>query len=300
MGCLQLEFGYFNTPQEFADPMRAAIERAAAAGAQLILLPHSTAFGLFGMFHFDAALTDSLDALAQRENKTTRAWLAARAQYVYEFYVHLFQSLAARVETWLVPGTVLEPDGDAFFVTACLFNPAGEIVGRQRQMHRTAQEIAWGVKQADTLRVFETEIGDLGLVLGADIRYPETARALALQGANVLLHPAAYVETLWHNVSTNTDEQFLQDLWRDAQANQTFGVQANLVGGNYRGHSAIYAPVEYTAAKRGILVQAVDESNQVLVADLDFEKLNAVRAAYPILDLLNPAMDLKVSQPKDE
>jgi predicted amidohydrolase len=296
---LQLEFQYFNTPQEFANHMRAAAEAAAAAGAQLILAPHSVSFGLFGIFDFDAAPNDSLDALAQRRNVSTRAWLQERAMYVYELYLHVFQSLAARVETWLVPGTVLEPDGDGFFVTACVFNPAGEVVARQRQMHRPAQAIAWGVKQGDALNVVKTERGDLGLVLGEDIRYPETARALTLLGADVLLHPAAYASGTVAPPFPLSDEQFLQDLWREVQANQTFGVQANLVGENLRGHSAIYAPVELTDDKRGILAQAQDNTAQILLADLDFEKLDAVRRAYPILDLRNPGMDAQIAPPQD-
>ena len=281
---IQLTFQYFSTPQEFADTMRAAVEAVAQVGAQIIVLLHSVSFGLFGIFDFDAAPHETLDALAQRQNISTREWLGERAVYVYELHLHLFQSLAARTETWLVPGTILESEDDAYFMIAYVINPAGEIVGRQRQMHRTAQEIAWGVKQGDALRVFETEIGDFGIVSGEDVRYPETARALALNGANLLLHPAAYT-----NIST--DEQFLQDLWRDVQANQTFGVQANLVGEIFRGHSALYAPVELTADKRGILAQAQDDSAQILIADFDFEKLAAVRRDFPVLDLLNPRTD---------
>lgn len=294
VAAVQLAFRYFNTPQEFADYVRAPIEGAAQNGAQLILLPHRTAFMLFGMFDFDAAPNDSLDALAARQHIATREWLNERAPYVYEFYLHLFQSLAARVERWLVPGTVLESDEDGFFASAGVFNPAGELVGRQRQMHRSVQEIAWGVKQGDTLRVFETDIGAFGLVLGQDVRYPETARTLALNGANVLLSPAAF------DTDASASEQFLQDLWRDAQANQTFGVQANLVGGSLWGHSAIYAPVELTDDKRGILSRASGATPQILLADLDFEKLNALRRAYPILALANPALNAQLTGAKDE
>lgn len=116
---------------------------------------------------------------------------------------------------------------------------------------------------------------------------------MALSGAQILLHPAAYDAATF---SGNTAEQFLQDLWRDVQANQTFGVQANLVSENYRGHSAIYAPVELTDDQRGILTQAQDTTPQILFADLDWEKLAAVRRAYPILDLLNPALNEQLSK----
>jgi predicted amidohydrolase len=280
---IQLPFSYFSTPQEFADHVRAPIELAAQNGAQIILLPHLTSFMLFGMFDFDATPTDSLDQLAQRQNVSTAEWLNERAGYVFEFYLHLFQSLASRVETWLAPGTVLEPEGDALYPTAFLMNPAGEIVGRQRQMHRTAHEIEWGVSQGDTLRVFETELGDFGFVIGEDVHYPEVARALALNGADVLLHPTAQkAETLQRNVSTEND------IWQDVQSNQTFGVQANLVGGTWRGRSAVYAPVEMTADKRGVLVRATSDSDgEMISADLDFEGLQKVRTDHPVLDLMN-------------
>lgn len=279
---VQLLFLYFDTPQEFADAVRAPVELAARNGAQVILLPHRTAFMLFGMFDFLAAPQDSPDALAMRQNTTVREWLNERARYVYEFYLHLFQSLAAHTETWLVPGTVLEPDDKGFYITACVFNPAGEIVGRQRQLHCTPAEFAWGVKQRDAQRVHKTAVGDFGLVLDEDARYPETARALTLQGANVLLYPAAYeVETF----RKNTTEQFSQEPRRDARANQTFAVQANLVGEKYRGRAAIYAPAELTDDNGGVLAQAADETPQIVLADLDFERLETVRRAYPISDL---------------
>lgn len=270
VAAIQLPFAYFNTPQEFADHVRAPIERAAQIGAQIILLPHLASFMLFGMFDHDARSTDSLDDLAQRQTISTRAWLNERAGYVFEFYAHLFQSLASRVETWLAPGTVLEMENDALYLTAFLINPAGEIVGRQRQLRVTAPEIEWGVAAGDTLRVFETEIGDFGFVIGADVHDPEIARALATQGANVLLHPAAnLVGTFRGNVSdpsqaeTSHAETFPRNV-------STYAVQANLVGGNFRGRSAIYAPVEMTEEKNGILAQATkDAEGEIIFADLD-------------------------------
>jgi omega-amidase len=283
---VQLPFQYFNTPQEFADYVRAPIELAAENGAQLVLLPHLTSTMLFGMFDFDAQPTQPLEELAQRQNVSMQAWLEQRTGYVFEFYLHLFQSLASRVETWLAPGTVFEQDEEALYLTAFLFNPEGETVGRQRQMHRSKLDIERGIAQGDTARVFETEIGDFGFVIGEDVRYPEVARALALNGANVLLHPAAY-----HEMSSNPQEQFLTDIWRDVQSNQTFGVQANLVGNRLHGRSAIYAPVELTEDKRGIYAQATqDTEGEVLLAELDFIALKKLQAEYPILELRNPTL----------
>lgn len=264
---VQLPFRYFSTPQEFADHVRAPIELAVQHGAQFILLPHLTSFMLFGMFDFDATATDSLDQLAQRQQVSTEEWLNERAGYVFEFYLHLFQSLASRVETWLAPGTVLEPDENRHYLTAFLFNPAGETVGRQRQMHRTSQQEEWGVALGDTLRVFETGLGNFAFVIGEDVHHTEIATALAADGADVLLHPAAGESS---------------ELLSLVETNQMFGVQANLVSANFRGRSGIYAPAALTENTRGILAHPhSDTEGELILANLDFSALEQLRAGNP-------------------
>ena len=198
------------------------------------------------------------------------------AAYLFEFYLHLFQSFASHVEAWLAPGTILEPENDALYASAFLFNPSGETVGRQRQMHPTVQQLNWGVQPGDITRIFETEVGDLGFVIGDDIHHPEIARGLAQKGATLLLHPAALGS---HHGSDGATLGKLRD---EVQATHTFGMQANFVGGDLRGHSAIYAPTELTESKSGILAQATsDEAGEILLADLDYDALEQLRAAHP-------------------
>lgn len=275
VSAVQLPFTYFSTPQEFADHVRAPVEEAAQAGAQLILLPHLASSMLFGMFDFDATPDDPLEQLAARQNIPVHEWLQSRAGYVYEFYLHLFQSLAERTETWLAPGTVLEVDGDALYLTALFFNPSGEIVGRQRQTQRSRQEIAWRVLPGDSLRVLNTEIGDIGFVIGEDVRYPENARKLVSAGATVLLHPAAYRRaTVPAPGDADPLAHVYQDIRHDVLANHVFGVQANLVGGHFYGRSSIYAPLELTPNNDGILAQAQTDSDAGSIsAALDFDRL---------------------------
>lgn len=270
VAAVQLPFTYFNTPQEFADHVRTWIEQAANGGAQLILLPHLTSLMLFGMFEMGAQPTDSLDALARRQKMSVPEWLNERAGYVFEFYLHLFQSLASRVEAWLAPGTALELENDALYLTAFLFNPAGEIVGRQRQMHPT-KELEWGLSHGDTLRVFNTEVGDFGIVIGSDIHDPAVARTLVRDGANILLHPAANRLTI--NRAENPQSHFTQELVELAEANRTFIVHANLAGGSFRGRSAIYASAEMTGDKQGVLAQArTDSDGETIFANLEMVK----------------------------
>ena len=121
---------------------------------------------------------------------------------------------------------------------------------RQTQTHLGAREKAWGLARGDSLDVFETPLGRIGLIVGEDMRYPEVARILTLQGASILIHVAALPAPF-------DEEAWLASLWREVQGNQVFGVEACLVGDcfgqAYAGRSAILAPVEMTEGERGRL-----------------------------------------------
>ncbi len=275
---LQIPFAYFGTPQEFTDRVRRPIEQAALAGAQLIVLPNLSGYALFGMFVPDLPAEASLREVARGALlDSVMTLILERAQFVYDLYVHIFESLAARTETWLAPGTAPEVSDRKWYNTCLLFSPDGRIFGRQRQTHRAVSERAWGLTAGAELPVFDTPVGRLGLVVGEDVRYPEVARILALQGANVLAHPASAFE--------EGPEQFLLDVWREAQSNQVFGVQANFSG---RGRSAIYAPVQMTEGHDGFLARAAgDEEEELVSAELDFDALQEVMDDFPIFDLFN-------------
>ncbi len=244
VSALQLKLTHAHSSQEFFDCAREPIECAAASGAQLIVLPICDA---------------------------------------PERCVAEFSSLAARLQIYLAPGTMIEREGDALYNTAYLFAPDGKLVGTQRQTHRAPQEIARGLAQGDELNVFDIGIARVGFVIGTDVEYPEVSRILALQGANVLIHPASY--------ATWSEEHFLLDLWREVQSNQVFGVQACAVG---QGQSAIYTPVELTEdhqgdlGHRGFLAQAANkDTEEIIGASLDFGALQKVVDGYPIFDFFN-------------
>ncbi len=279
ISALQLAHAFAATPQEFFDRVREPIERAVHDGAQLVVLPNYTGMLLLGAVapisgeHIGLPLPD----IARMGGyASTAAMLRAVAPALREFHLHLFGSLAARLQIYLAPGTVVEREGDQLYNAAYLFAPDGKVIGTQRQTHRTRDEMAWGIAQGDTLRAFEIERARVGLVSGEDVSYPEVSRILALKGANLLIHPAAY--------ETWSPQHFLLDLWRDVQSNQVFGVQACLAG---KGRSAIYAPVEMTEGKRGLLAQANGDAEQIVTAPLDFTALQQVVDNYPIFNFFN-------------
>jgi len=253
---------------QFYRKMRAVVRQAAQAGAQLIALPAYT--GLL-------ALPDSGEPAGKS--------LRRAAPKLRAIYLATFSRLAAEFRVHVAAGTLLLPDQQGrLYHTAHLFGPDGELVGRQHQTHLGAQEQAWGLACGDELPVFPTPVGRLGLVLGEDVHYPEVSRILALQGANVLVHPAA--------TAAESQAAWLARLWREVQGNQVFGLEAALVGDlwgtAWRGRSTVHAPLEMTAGSTGILAQArSSDSEEIVLADLDFTRLQQVVDDYHIFGQLN-------------
>lgn len=95
-----------------------------------------------------------------------------------------WSELAARLGIHLVGG-LAELDGARLFDTAVLIGPDGYI-GKCRKTHLWNQEKLWFTPGDLGYPVFETRLGRIGLLICWDIWFPEVARILAQQGADLI------------------------------------------------------------------------------------------------------------------
>ncbi len=96
--------------------------------------------------------------------------------------------LAKRHNAYIVAG-LYERSGSAIFNTAVLIGRDGTLVGKYRKTHLPREEVEGGLTPGDSYPVFDTDFGKVGLMICWDVQFPEPARALALQGAELLLLP---------------------------------------------------------------------------------------------------------------
>ncbi len=120
-----------------------------------------------------------------------REFLAERAEALDGPTTQAWRELAQRAGGYLAGG-FCESDGERLYNTAVLIGPAGVLL-HYRKLHRFAAE-----KEAFTpgdlgLPVVETPIGVLGLCICYDLRFVETARILALRGAELICVPTAWL-----------------------------------------------------------------------------------------------------------
>lgn len=209
--------------------------------------------------------------------------------------------LAKNYQLYLAAGSIAEKDAQGhIYNTAYVFNPQGELIAKHRKVHLFDIEIKGGqsFRESDTLSpgqkvtVFPTDFGPIGLCICYDFRFPELSRLMALQGAQIVLVPAAF------NLTTGPLHWELT-FRSQAVFNQFFALGTAPA----RDLSASYHSWGHTIAADpwGRIVAELEEKEGWQIVDLDLNQVKQVRQQLPLLkhrrnDLYS--LTLKTSQVK--
>lgn len=99
-----------------------------------------------------------------------------------------FGAQAQQHDLYLVVG-LIERVGHVVYNTAALLGPDGQLVGKYRKVCLPRDEIADGVAPGNEYPVFTTRFGRVGMMICYDGFFPEVARELAINGAEVIAWP---------------------------------------------------------------------------------------------------------------
>ncbi|GAB4516216.1 MAG: hypothetical protein Kow0047_28160 [Anaerolineae bacterium] len=187
----------------------------------------------------------------------------------------LYAELARSYGLYLIVGAGLLPSqGPGLKSVAMAFSPQGHFIGEAARVSSMPGDDGL-VTQAEEWQILETPVGRIGILMGADILYPEVGRLLAFKGADLLVSLTATSDTA---LAARIHAAALAR----AQENQIFVVTSYLIGPNlllgeghtFTGRSAILAPVELTERYTGVRVQigaAVAEG--LMTSELDYRSL---------------------------
>lgn len=101
------------------------------------------------------------------------------------------QALCKKTNSYLTFG-ILEHSKGKFYNSAVLLGPKG-VVSHYRKLHLFFEEKKWFAPGNLPLQVKTVQRAKVGLMICYDWRFPETARTLALRGADIILHPSNLV-----------------------------------------------------------------------------------------------------------
>jgi hypothetical protein len=104
--------------------------------------------------------------------------------------VQLYASLAAEHDVHILAGPGPMKSSKGRFVNGAHLVAPNGLVGCQEKNIMTPFEKEWGVQAGSQLKVFDTGIGRIGVLICYDCEFPLLARAMAEAGAEILLVPS--------------------------------------------------------------------------------------------------------------
>ena len=190
--------------------------------------------------------------------------------------------LARERGIYLIAGSLPELEGHRVYNTSFVYAPDGTCIARHRKIHLFDIDVEGGqrFRESDTLSpgndvtLFDTPWGRMGLCICFDLRFEELCRVMALEGARVLLAPAAF------NMTTGPAHWELL-LRQRAVDNQCFTVGTSPA----RDESASYVAWgnSMVCDPWGTVLHCCGAGEEVAVTELDMTRIDAVRRQLPIL-----------------
>jgi predicted amidohydrolase len=239
------------------------IAEAAKAGAKLVALPEN--FALMGEHELDKIRIKEVDGQGPIQN--------------------FLSETAAKYGVWIVGGTMpIAGDAEHKVRAACLiYNDRGERVARYDKMHLFDVSVPGTnevYRESDSIEagprplVFDTPFGRIGVAVGYDLRFPEFFREMARMGMEILVIPSAFTaETGAAHWELLLRARAVENLCYIIAPNQG-GFHIN--GRKTFGHSMIVDPW-------GVVLDCHKTGGGFIVADIDLERLEKVRTAFPVL-----------------
>lgn len=259
------------------DAVSALIRQAAARGAKIVLPPE-----LFEGHYFCKVEEEALFANARPVGEHPA--------------VKAMQKLAAELNVY-IPTSFFERDGQHHYNALAMIDDAGEIMGVYRKSHipdGPGYEEKYYFRPGNSgFKVWPTRYGTIGVGICWDQWYPETARIMALMGAEILFFPTA-IGSEPYDAQLDTSRMWRRAMVGHAVSNVMPVVAANRIGNEdgqtFYGHSFI------TDEWGDYVAEAGKDESGALVATLDLDRARRHRAGMGFFRDRRPDLYARLTQ----
>ncbi|WP_296764062.1 carbon-nitrogen hydrolase family protein [Sediminimonas sp.] len=200
----------------------------------------------------------------------------------------LHSTLATRFGVHILGGSAPVRDGQSVVNRAFFFAPDGAQAYQDKQIMTPYERDEWGITGGGPLRVFDTALGRIGVLICYDGEFPLLARSLAEAGAELILVPSC--------------TEALEGYWRvrigamaRALENQCVTVIASLTGAAPRlysveentGRGGVFGPPDRGFPPTGVIAEGTHDAPGWTLAGVDRAAIAAVRADGNVLNLVH-------------
>lgn len=275
--------------EKSAERMKHFAEEEAEKGSELIVFPELSNIGY--LTPVTIGLPPSFDS------KTSAAEFAAKyikaSEPVPGPTTEILGEVTSKYGVYIVVGiSELHPVISAtLYNSAVLIGPSG-VIGVHRKMHIPLNE-RYYFYPGNTADVYRTDLGNIGMTVCYDSRFPELPRILALKGAEIICAiwntpGVAHMDPMSHKYRAHVR----------AQENGNYFLACNRAGKEgaitYLGHSAMAKP------GGGIIACSDSDEEEVLTAELYNDDIISFRAALGVFRDRRPEMYSLITEPLDK
>lgn len=256
------------------------VRKAAQAGAKIILLQE-----LFKTPYF-----------CQVENYD---YFKLAEEYLHSQLIARFQKLAQELDV-VLPISFFEKDGNVFFNSLAMVDADGTILGKYRKAHiptgQCYEEKFYFSPGDDGFKVFATKYGKVGIGICWDQWFPEVARILALQGAEIILYPTAIGSE--PVLDKDSKDHWQHVMCGHAAANIIPVVASNRVGiEKEKGSAMTFFGSSFIADQYGNMVASMDRSSEGFITfEFDLQNINDQRISWGVFRDRRPDLYQRITK----
>ncbi|MFZ5352280.1 MAG: nitrilase-related carbon-nitrogen hydrolase [Bacillota bacterium] len=284
VACVQRMIKPVRSIDGYIDMVDCFARKAYESGCDLLVFPEYNFFDLLGLI----PCFSLIDRLLSRPSKEKAAMVKAddEGAGLYPVFLSIAVPVQNAIESimcsiarvygiYIYTGTYPVKKGNALYNSGSLVSREGEILGRQHKIHLTEHEDRIGFGRTDVLNSFDTDFGKIAIPVCMDATYFEIFKKAYDSGCDIVVLPIANSEE--YNVY-----RAIRGIWSRVQENYVFGLKSALTGSvagiHFTGKAGVFAPMEMTERKNGIVAVSKHwEGNELVIADLDIASLVKLR-----------------------
>jgi predicted amidohydrolase/GNAT superfamily N-acetyltransferase len=229
--------------------------------------------------------------LAEFNDMSEAEAMRALAKYTPDFKSR-FSDLAIRYNVNIITGSVPSLEDGTLKNIGYLCQRNG-VVDQYEKIHITPDESKfWGIRGGDSLKVFDTDAGKIGILICYDVEFPELSRLLAEQGMQILFVPfLTDTQNAYNRVRYCAQARAIE--------NECFVAITGCIGNLPKvenmdiqySQSVVFTPCDFSFPSNGIKSEATANTEMILISDVDLSLLDELHAHGSVRNLKDRRTD---------
>jgi predicted amidohydrolase len=270
------------TYERFLEKVKSYLRLSKDNGAQIVVLPELIAADLINLRSSESDIISAFNVVARN---------------ITETFFSDIKEIAEQMNLIIVGGSFPRLVNGHIRNTSPIAIPRYPLV-LQDKVYLTPSEIRWGWQNGDVINVVNSDLGKLVVLICHDAEFPNISVALSRYQPELLLVPSM-TETVhgFHRVRWTGQARAIEQRSYVAITGTVSADKEDYFWPNYS-QSVVVTPAE-DAFQTGVLAEGDVNENQIVIVDLNFEKLREVRqtnGVWPARDFLARTTDFQINE----